>query len=1099
MTPLGATGQGERTVARRVVSYLEGDDPSPTRRVLNPDPGGLGVVRYFSDSMEGPGVWLGRAATAEGLVGTVNRQVLEWVLAGRHPGTGERLISARGSSGRSHLQAGTAARLDVDGGLLYSVSDVAALAGMSHTTVDELIAQADSGARCDGLANWLRAEATVDGERFVRDVELNRWLELIERGVPGDAVRSSGSPDEVLSGPQAAALVGVSPQYIRRLCQRYWKHPLRFENGTARGEWIRCELAPGRGSGRYHITRADLAEWADRRKPAAVRCGFDLTLTTEKSFALAMMLSPPDVGQHLGEIFDEANRLAVTYLEAHAAAVRTRGRREPADGLIVASYLHATSRALDPFPHRHNVVANTAVSPSGERKALDARPLYEHAPTAAALATAHMRWRLSTERGVRWTRSSRGVWEIDGVPETAIAEFSTRRGRIELASAELENILRRPLSKSEVQQLVLETRDPKEPTSVQDLLKGWQARAAVCGLDPHSLHRCFGHRPAVGADEHQLAELFARLQGPNGMTAETNVFTRSDVLTTLVNATVTDANGAERLLVLPAESFEHLADRFLCEPGVVPLDPTVAGPNGQQLYTTLELLECQDRIRTRFTQPETGTHAVVPAGIIEHTLEDNPWLDRDQQSMIHRLCGSGLRYQLAVGLPGTGKTAAMRVTADTWKRAGYRVLGAAVKGEAARLLGDAAGIETNTLAWFLAHDDPQRHPLDANTVLIVDEASTIADRDLDRLLTIIDTTGATLRLVGDPAQHGSVGAGGSFRALCELHADSTPRLEVGKRLQDPTEQTVADAVRDGHIHRALQLMQQSATLIEANDEHHGHLATLQRWWQARLTGHDHPMVDRHNTTRRALNDIAHRLLVAAGHVAPTGLRARDGREFTVGDRVIAKQPRRDLHVTDQPDRYVRNGSVGTITNTSPERQVMTVDFDGVGAIEIPATFLNDDSNEDCGKAGRGGPSGRPGLEHAYAVTSYAVQGATFPRSTSIITPASSQAELYVDITRGRTDNTIITIHLPVERDDEPHLPRLPPPPLTETVATSLAAKPGERCAIDLDPAALERHRSEDAAQTAKREEDPIHLSERVAQVGAEPLQPRNSSASVLSL
>lgn len=103
---------------------------------------------------------------------------------------------------------------------------------------------------------------------------------------------------------------------------------------------------------------------------------------------------------------------------------------------------------------------------------------------------------------------------------------------------------------------------------------------------------------------------------------------------------------------------------------------------------------------------------------------------------------------------------------------------------------------------------------------------------------------------------------------------------------------------------------------------------------------------------------------------------------------------------------------------------------------------------------------RPGLDYAYAVTSYAVQGATFDRSTSVITPDSSKAELYVDITRGRgCQNLVVMVNPTKDREDEPHLPRLPPPPLARAVsAEGVANKPGEQAVIDLDPLALDAAR-----------------------------------------
>src|SRR4029079_15113755 len=129
-------------------------------------------------------------------------------------------------------------------------------------------------------------------------------------------------------------------------------------------------------------------------------------------------------------------------------------------------------------------------------------------------------------------------------------------------------------------------------------------------------------------------------------------------------------------------------------------------------------------------------------------------LTAEQQALVTSWCQSGARYQTAIGRAGTGKTTTVAACADAWRAAGYRVMGAAVKGEAARTLAAATGIECETVAWFLAHDDGGVNPFDARTVLVVDEASTLSDRDLDRLMTMTANAAASLRLIGDPAQHG---------------------------------------------------------------------------------------------------------------------------------------------------------------------------------------------------------------------------------------------------------------------------------------------------------------------------------------------------------
>jgi hypothetical protein len=89
-----------------------------------------------------------------------------------------------------------------------------------------------------------------------------------------------------------------------------------------------------------------------------------------------------------------------------------------------------------------------------------------------------------------------------------------------------------------------------------------------------------------------------------------------------------------------------------------------------------------------------------------------------------------------------------------------------------------------------------------------------------------------------------------------------------------------------------------------------------------------------------------------------------------------------------------------------------------------------------------------GLDHAYAVTSYAVQGATFETSTSRIDEHATRSETYVDITRGRQENHIFATRAEDPLDGE-RLPKAPPPPLDASITMRLAASAGEVTAWEL--------------------------------------------------
>ena len=129
------------------------------------------------------------------------------------------------------------------------------------------------------------------------------------------------------------------------------------------------------------------------------------------------------------------------------------------------------------------------------------------------------------------------------------------------------------------------------------------------------------------------------------------------------------------------------------------------------------------------------------------------------------------------------------------------------------------------------------------------------------------TTGASIRLIGDPAQHGAISAGGMFRVLCERHPTHTPELTATHRVLDPDDRAAAQALREGRIDDALDRLQAAGHLHIVDDDLTMYRHVLGRWWDAHRDGHDHPMVDQRNTTRRELNRLAHRLRQVNGEIS----------------------------------------------------------------------------------------------------------------------------------------------------------------------------------------------------------------------------------------
>ena len=1059
ITPLGS--RGGRTigaVVADIVRYLEPRRAEDTRE-LPGVPSGDGPSSYYADRGTEPGRWLGHSATEAGLDGEVDPTDFARVLAGRDPRTGDRLINARGSAGRRPtLGAGNQTRLSPDGEPLYGVVDVAAALAVTRRDAQAMVAAGQRMAmsalagpgRTDPPGSYLVPTVDDDGSVWVTQSELDRCELARTRGTSPGEVAAVGDADDLLSVGEAARLSGLTSRYVRSLCKRWDDHRDDIERTLVEDRTPgRAYLVAFRGTtGQWLIKRGDLVAFLERRIAPAVRVGYDLTLTTEKSLGVLALLGDQATRRAVLDAIEAGNDTGLRYLELHAAAARSRGQRALVRGLTIASFRHLTSRALDPFPHHHNVVANTVVDEHAGRRALDARGLYWHGTAASALATAEMRHQLTRSLGVRWRPSRSGGWEIDGISGDVVREFSRRRSEIEEAVAELEAAIGRRSSIDELQTVVTSTRPDKQDIDPSALVANWWKRARDHGLNPKSLAACCGHDLASPSIDR--AAIFERLASPEeGLCADTSIFTGSDVLAGLVDLPVRIEDGPAQPLLTGAAKLQQLADDFLASSHVIQLDPGDLSVTSQlareSIFTTTEILGVQHGIRDRYVEGLSAGAAAADTASVSGALDDAAHLTGEQRTLVESFCTSGHAIQCAIGRAGAGKTSTMTVAADAWQRAGYRILGTAVKGEATRHLAEGASIQTETVAWILAHRHSPDLPLDKRTVLIVDEASTLSDRDLHALIDLCSQHGTALRLVGDPDQHGAVRAGGMFGYLCQHHPEHTPELATMHRVRDPADRAAAQALREGRAEQAIQLLEDAGHLHIAGNEVDLYLGMLNRWWAAHQAGDDHPMVDRRHHTRRQLNRLARRLLKANGHLGDIEIEASGDRAFAIGDRVVARMAARHLHVPGDPSAYLRNGAHGTVLDvqqgTTAAGDRLRVAFDGIGTVDVPRGFFDEHR----------GPGGRVdvGVDHAYAITSYSAQGATYPTSTSRIDEGATRSETYVDITRGRHANHLYLTRAADPLDGE-HLPKVPPPPLPQAVTRRLSGSGPERAAIEFN-------------------------------------------------
>lgn len=162
------------------------------------------------------------------------------------------------------------------------------------------------------------------------------------------------------------------------------------------------------------------------------------------------------------------------------------------------------------------------------------------------------------------------------------------------------------------------------------------------------------------------------------------------------------------------------------------------------------------------------------------------------------------------------------------------------------------------------------------------------------------------------------------------------------------------------------------------------------------------MIARENLTRERLNHAARTLLKQQGILEQHGLWI-GGREYSPGDRVIA---RHNDYAED-----VDNGTLGTVVAVDPGSLAVTVQTDAGQLRALDHSYAS------------------RYLEHAYAITGHAAQGATVTWAAVVGRPEDFTREwAYTVLSRARIQTTLHVIGEPAgqELEREEYAPGHPP-------------------------------------------------------------------------
>ncbi|MBF4768630.1 relaxase domain-containing protein [Nocardioides agariphilus] len=888
-----------------------------------------------------------------------------------------------------------------------------------------------------GYQYLLRSVAAGDGSRAL-STPLTRYYSEI--GTPpgrwlGSGVRALGS-GQLAAGMQVteeqlALLIGMGRDPItgEQLGRAYPTYKRLADRINERVAALDPEMTQDDCAAETSRIEAEETAAGVRRAVA----GFDLTFSVPKSVSVLWGVADAATQERIADAHHAAVADVIAFFEREVAATRsgisdTDGAvaQVSVTGVAAVAYDHYDSRAGDPQLHTHVVVSNKVLTVmDGRWRSLDGRPVFSSVTGLSAHYNALLADRLSRDIGIEWELRDRGAdhnpqWEIVGLSDEVIAEFSSRTREIEYKKDELieEYVARHgrmPSPKIIVElraQATLATRPPKELRSLVDLTAEWRRRASkqlgadatawaasLCGAAGAPLTADdvpLTGIEAIGTDVVAAVEVNRAVWNHWNLMAEASKQTMDLRFATTsdreaVVSMVVDAAQRQSVSLTPPE-LAISPVRFQREDGT-----SLFRPRHSAKYSSTAIIEAEARLLNR--SEGTTAPTVRPSALARVVTHSKARLSAQQQTALESITASGRHLDLLVGPAGAGKTTTMRALRAAWlvEHGQKSVIGLAPSATAAQALADDLGIACDNTAKWLHEYDRGRTDLRAGQLVIIDEATLAGTTTLDRISDIAGAARAKVLLVGDPYQLQSVEAGGAFALLVDRRTDA-PELTDIHRFLNEWERHASLALRRGEVEVISTYIRQKRVREGQTDEM---LDRAYEAWRADCrAGKASILVTESSHAVRTLNERARaERLLLDGAVDGREIPLAAGNSASVGDVVITRRNERTVRTSG--GGWVKNGDRWRVVDIRRDGSMLVDRLDPRrrGKTALPAEYVTEY------------------VDLGYAVTAHRAQGITVDTSHVVVTPSTTRENLYVSMSRGRESNIA---YVALDQPDDSH-------------------------------------------------------------------------------
>lgn len=578
--------------------------------------------------------------------------------------------------------------------------------------------------------------------------------------------------------------------------------------------------------------------------------GWDLTFSAPKSVSIMALVAGD---KRLIEAHQSAVKTALSFAEKQF--VRTRvtengiTRHEQTGNATFASFLHKTSRALDPQLHTHNPIMNATLSKDGKWRSIDSSAIYENSMAIGGVYKMELA-ALVKELGYETEKGKHGNIEIKGVDKDLMDAFSKRRQEILKAKEEYGYSTAKGMDKAAVR-----TRSAKTDASPEQLNKTWQetAKDHVAQLKESVTLSMKRATQPVKSSARPTPTLSVPLTKAIQNLSERNAsFTHTDLVKEVHRWTDSTAT---------VSTIEKTIDKAVAQKEL--FKGVVKGFGG---YTTPQQFKLEQKI---LRTVGSGINKMKPFSSAREAnlkIEDSG-LNHGQAAAFKLAMNTKDNFIGVQGFAGTGKTYLLSTYREAMEAKGKSVLGFAGTNKAVSILEKESGIKSHTVARLVS--DITNGKTDAYKkadAIVLDEASMVGAKDMAKITGFAKENTIKVMMLGDKLQHEAVASGKPFEQLTESGMSTAVMQDIMRQKDSPNLLSAVKSLIDRSPSKAFKYISDKVHEVPSLEDRKNLMVekVLNMPPEERS---NHLLLIPDNATRSEVNDRIQNSLVAKGELS----------------------------------------------------------------------------------------------------------------------------------------------------------------------------------------------------------------------------------------